>query len=59
MSNVEAKCPIRYGQPCSLCVPGASGPQECSLVALVRDDPDLMELRHDMIEHFKNENVQQ
>jgi len=37
----EAKCPIRPGDPCSLCVPGASGPQDCGLVYLVMSDPDL------------------
>jgi hypothetical protein len=37
----EAKCPIRLGDPCSLCLPGASGPQDCGLVYLVMSDPDL------------------
>lgn len=41
--NVEARCPIRVGEPCSLCVPGASGPQDCGLVYLVMDDPELRE----------------
>ncbi|MGZ7495728.1 DUF6767 domain-containing protein [Corynebacterium sp. ZY180755] len=45
----EPKCPIRYGEPCSLCVPGASGPHDCQLVALVREDPELMELKSEMI----------
>lgn len=40
---VEPKCPIRIGDSCSLCVPGATGPQDCSLVALVMSDPDLRE----------------
>ncbi|MCT1442620.1 MULTISPECIES: DUF6767 domain-containing protein [Corynebacterium] len=53
---VEPKCPIRYGDPCSLCVPGATGPQDCQLVALVRDDPELMELRREMIARKKGEN---
>ncbi|WP_423777408.1 DUF6767 domain-containing protein [Corynebacterium pyruviciproducens] len=53
---VEPKCPIRFGDPCSLCVPGATGPQDCQLVALVRDDPDLMELRCEMIARKKGEN---
>lgn len=38
------KCPIREGDPCTLCVPGATGPQDCGLVYLVRNDPDLAEL---------------
>ena len=43
----EAKCPIRPGDPCSLCVPGATGPHDCGLVYLVMSDPDLRDrLRH-------------
>jgi hypothetical protein len=38
------KCPIRRGEPCTLCVPGATGPQDCGLVYLVQNDPDLAEL---------------
>lgn len=40
---VAAQCPIRPGDPCSLCQPGATGPQDCGLVYLVMDDPDLRE----------------
>jgi hypothetical protein len=42
----EPQCPIRPGDPCSLCVPGASGPQDCGLVYLVMSDPDLRERLH-------------
>ncbi|WP_058234414.1 DUF6767 domain-containing protein [Devriesea agamarum] len=35
------KCPLRPGDPCSLCVPGATGPQDCPTVRLVMDDPEL------------------
>jgi hypothetical protein len=35
------RCPIRQGDPCTLCVPGATGPQDCGLVYLVMSDPDL------------------
>ncbi|WP_083707407.1 DUF6767 domain-containing protein [Intrasporangium flavum] len=35
------QCPIRVGEPCTLCVPGATGPQDCGLVWLVQDDPEL------------------
>jgi len=38
------RCPLRPGDPCSLCQPGASGPQDCGLVYLVMDDPELREL---------------
>jgi hypothetical protein len=34
-------CPIRPGDPCSLCEPGVTGPHDCGLVYLVMGDPDL------------------
>jgi hypothetical protein len=37
----EVPCRVRLGEPCRLCVPGASGPQDCGLVYLVMTDPDL------------------
>jgi hypothetical protein len=38
----DAACPLRFGQPCTLCHPDAHlGPQDCPTVAMVRDDPDL------------------
>jgi hypothetical protein len=39
-------CPIRPTDACSLCVPGASGPQDCGLVYLVMSDPELRERLH-------------
>ena len=42
-SVVEAQCPVRLGESCSLCVPGATGPQDCGLVHLVMHDPELRE----------------
>jgi hypothetical protein len=39
----ESKCPIRIGEPCTLCFPGARGPQDCGLVYLVHSDPELRE----------------
>jgi hypothetical protein len=39
----EAQCPIRPGDACSLCQPGATGPKDCGLVYLVMSDPDLRE----------------
>jgi len=39
----EPKCPIRIGEPCTLCFPGAQGPQDCGLVYLVMDDDELRE----------------
>ena len=34
-------CPLRPGDACSLCVPGVTGPQDCGLVYLAMDDPEL------------------
>ncbi len=34
----EPRCPIRIGEPCTLCFPGAQGPQDCGLVHLVQSD---------------------
>jgi hypothetical protein len=39
----EPKCPVRPGDLCTLCHPGASGPRDCGLVLLVMTDPDLRE----------------
>ena len=40
--RIDALCPLRPGQPCTLCHPEAFlGPQDCPTVAIVRDDPDL------------------
>jgi hypothetical protein len=37
----EPKCPLRPGEPCTLCEPGASGPETCPAVYLVMTDADL------------------
>ena len=34
-------CRIRLGEPCRLCMPGATGPYDCGVVYLVMTDPDL------------------
>lgn len=39
----EVPCRIRLGEPCRLCMPGATGPQDCGLVYLVLTDADLCE----------------
>jgi hypothetical protein len=41
-SMPQPKCPVRFGEPCTLCVPGVDGPQNCGLVYLVMSDPDLV-----------------
>lgn len=34
-------CPLRFGDPCTLCMPYVNGPEDCQSVALVMSDPDL------------------
>jgi hypothetical protein len=43
MGLPEARCPIRPGDPCSLCQVNVTGPQDCGLVYLVMNDPELRE----------------
>ena len=42
-SAVEPRCPIRLGEACSLCSPGATVPHDCGQVYLLMADPDLRE----------------
>lgn len=37
----DARCPLRPGEPCTLCQIGASGPQDCPTVHLVMADDEL------------------
>ncbi len=37
----EPQCPIRPGEPCTLCLGSVTGPQDCGLVWLVMTDADL------------------
>lgn len=39
--RAEPKCPLRPGDDCTLCEPGATGPEDCPAVYLVMTDPDL------------------
>ena len=39
--RAEPKCPLRPGDDCTLCEPGATGPEDCPAVYLVMSDPDL------------------
>lgn len=41
MTTVAARCPLRPGDFCTLCVPGATGPQDCPTVAEVMRDSAL------------------
>lgn len=45
---VSAKCPLRYGEPCTLCQPGANGPEDCQTVAMVMGDPELRDMWREM-----------
>jgi hypothetical protein len=35
------QCPLRPGESCTLCNPGATGPEDCPTVYAVMTDPDL------------------
>ena len=35
------KCPLRLGESCTLCNPGATGPEDCPTVYAVMTDTDL------------------
>ena len=48
MGRPEPKCPIRPGDNCSLCFPGADGPHNCGLVWLVMGDEDQREELHEI-----------
>ncbi len=37
----DAKCPLRPGEPCTLCQLSVTGPQDCGLVYLVMGDEEL------------------
>ncbi|MFD0864638.1 DUF6767 domain-containing protein [Tessaracoccus lubricantis] len=39
----DAKCPLRPGEPCTLCQVNVTGPQDCGLVYLIMDDPEARE----------------
>lgn len=38
--TVELGCPLRPGEACTLCEPGASTPATCPAVYLVMSDPE-------------------
>lgn len=41
MAGPVPRCPLRPGEPCSLCQISVTGPQDCGLVYLVMGDPEL------------------
>ena len=36
----DPRCPVRPGEYCTLCQMGVTGPADCGLVYLLRDDDD-------------------
>ncbi|MDO5746650.1 MAG: hypothetical protein Q4P66_03190 [Actinomycetaceae bacterium] len=50
----DAACPLRPGEPCTLCQAFCSGPHDCQTVKLVMDDPQLRAL---MVEKRKEYNM--
>ncbi|WP_406043398.1 hypothetical protein OG799_04580 [Micromonospora sp. NBC_00898] len=42
-TRLDAKCPLRPGEPCTLCQLNVTGPQDCPLVYLVMRDDELRE----------------
>ena len=51
MSRATPNCPIRDNEPCTLCFPGAEGPENCGLVYLVQTDDDM---REQWVEHLRS-----
>jgi len=41
----DPRCPLRPGEPCTLCQLDVTGPQDCGLVYLMMADEDLRRLR--------------
>lgn len=41
MRFTQLRCPIRPGEPCTLCQVSVTGPQDCGLVYLVMGDEEL------------------
>jgi hypothetical protein len=48
--QAQAACPLRPGEPCTLCQISVTGPQDCGLVYLVMNDE---ELRDSLREHVR------
>ena len=41
---VAPRCPLRPGEPCTLCQAFVTGPEDCQTVKLVMQDSELREL---------------
>lgn len=44
MSRPVPQCPIRPGEPCTLCQAFVTGPEDCQTVRLVMEDDELREM---------------
>lgn len=53
----QPACPIRIGEPCTLCFPGADGPHNCGLVYLVQSDDELRDMRNDKRRELRERNA--
>ena len=42
-SRPQPRCPLRPGEPCTLCQMSVTGPEDCGVVYLVMGDPELRE----------------
>ena len=40
MPTPQPTCPIRVGEPCTLCQYDVHGPEDCPLVYLIMNDPE-------------------
>lgn len=49
----DPRCPLRPGEPCTLCQMDATGPHDCGLVYLVSDDDELRELYRKQLQHMR------
>jgi hypothetical protein len=41
--RAQPRCPLRPGEPCTLCQLDVTGPEDCGLVYLVMDEPESRE----------------
>ncbi|WP_395694292.1 DUF6767 domain-containing protein [Nocardioides sp.] len=53
MTLTTELCPVRPGDPCTQCAPGASGPGSCGVVWLMLVDPDLEVELHELREEAR------
>lgn len=45
----EPRCPLRPGEPCTLCQLNVTGPRDCGLVYLMLADEELRELYREQL----------